>query len=115
MLSVDSWFGPTKGPVQHLNIARMRAMELQKPMLRVTNSGISAYIDERGNIVDKLPSDVSDVLKTTFYPVKGQTLYSKFGNLFTYILCVILLTMGVASIIRKDDPNAEIIEKMVRS
>lgn len=58
---------------------------------------------------------MSDVLKTTFYPVKGQTLYSKFGNLFTYILCVILLTMGVASIIRKDDPNAEIIEKMVRS
>ena len=115
MLSVDSWFGPTKGPIQHLNIARMRTIELQKPMLRATNSGITAYIDERGNIVDMLPSDVTDVLETTFYPVKGQTLYSRFGNIFTYIFSLFLLIMGIIGLKRKDDPNSELIEKMVRS
>ena len=115
MLSVDSWFGPTKGPVQHLNIARMRAMELQKPMLRATNSGITAYIDEHGKVVDLLPSDVEGVLETPFYPVYGQTVYSKIGNNFTYILSVLLLILGVVGLIRKDDPNAQIIEKMVRA
>lgn len=114
MLSNDSWFGPTKAPIQHLNIARMRSMELQKPMLRDTNSGITTYIDEHGNLVKTLPTDVADVLSFEFYPVQGQTLYSKFGNTGLYIIMVILLLLGFYGLFRKEDEVREQLNKLIR-
>ena len=114
MLSNDSWFGPTKAPVQHLNIARMRSMELQKPMLRDTNSGITTYIDEHGNLEKTLPTDVADVLSFEFYPVKGQTIYSKFGNTGLYIIMLILLLSGCYGLFRKDDEVREQLNKLIR-
>ena len=74
MLSNDSWFGPTKAPVQHLNIARMRSMELNKPMLRDTNSGITAYINEKGEVVKTMPTDVEG----------GFGIYGRFAKRNTY-------------------------------
>ena len=94
MVSNDTWFGPTKAPVQHLNIARMRAMELSKPMLRATNSGITAYIDEKGNVVSSLETDIEGVLKLDFKPVEGQSIYSKVHNIPLYILLLLLTALG---------------------
>lgn len=93
MLSNDSWFGNTRGPLQHLNIARMRSMEMQKPMIRITNSGITALINEKGQVVTKLEQNKTDVLKTTMTPTKGQTPYMRYMNLplIIGILCLILI------------------------
>ncbi len=61
-LTNDGWFGNSSGPYQHLNIAKFRAVENKIPIIRVSNSGISAYIDEYGRIQQKIPLDISKTL-----------------------------------------------------
>lgn len=114
MLSNDSWFGPTKAPVQHLNIARMRSLELQKPMLRDTNSGITAYINQFGKVEKVMPTDVASSVDFTFTPVKGQSLYSKFGNSGVLIIIALLIILGILGIVRKPDEIQEQMNKLIR-
>lgn len=91
-VSNDGWFNYTNGPYQHLNIARMRAKEFRKPILRATNNGITAVIDQHGNLVKKLPQNREATLRTDFVPTKGITPYAQFGLwpmwiFFTLLLC----------------------------
>ena len=96
MVSNDSWYGDTRGPAEHLAIARIRALELQKPMMRVTNSGITAYIDAQGHIVKRLPQNVDGVLQVDFVPTQGQTPYGHLGNLPLYALLLLTAIVGWA-------------------
>lgn len=95
-LSNDAWFGSSIGPDQHLEIARMRAIEFARPILRTTNNGVTAIYDDQGQLVDKLPSDEAAVLRAQVQPAHGTTPYQQFGSLPLYIyvfvmLCVLLL------------------------
>lgn len=114
MLSNDSWFGPTKAPVQHLNIARMRSLELQKPMLRDTNSGITAYINQSGKVEKIMPSDVAGSVDFTFTPVAGQSPYSSFGNYGVLIIIALLVMFGIYGLVRKPDQIQEQMNKLIR-
>ena len=114
MLSNDSWFGPTKAPIQHLNIARMRSLELQKPMLRDTNSGITAYINQFGKIEKVMPTDVASSIDFTFTPVSGQSLYSKIGNYGVLGIIVLLIVFGIVGILRKPDELQKQLNKLIR-
>ena len=49
-LSNDAWFGNSTAPHQHLQIAQMRALETERPLLRATNTGVSAFIDHKGRV-----------------------------------------------------------------
>ena len=51
--SNDAWFGDSLAPHQHLEIAQMRALETGRPMIRSTNTGVSAFIDHRGHLIEK--------------------------------------------------------------
>jgi len=80
-ISNDTWFGKSIGPHQHLQIARMRAVENAKPLLRVTNDGITAIISPRGKVLEELPRFQSGILKTKVAPYNGASPFSQFGSL----------------------------------
>ena len=61
-LTNDGWFGISSGPYQHLVASRFRAVENKIPVIRVSNSGITAYIDEYGRIVKKINLNIEGVL-----------------------------------------------------
>src|SRR6476659_5275861 len=90
----DGYLGPTPVLRQHLANAVFRAVETNRPVLRVTNVGITAYIDERGNVIDPLPSYTEGTRVWTVSKSDGsQTFYVKYGDWFAW-LCTIA-TVGL--------------------
>ncbi|XWY19629.1 apolipoprotein N-acyltransferase [Bisgaard Taxon 45] len=101
-ISNDAWFGDSIGPWQHLQMARMRALEFGKPVIRATNTGISALIDERGKIVAQAPQFIETSLTQEIVATTGQTPYAVLGNTPLYVLSLFLLGMrGIAGLIRR--------------
>lgn len=96
-VSNDAWFGDSLAPHQHLQIARMRVLETGRPLLRATNTGISAIIDARGEIVARSPQFQRDVLSASIQPRTGATPYVRFGNLPVVLLVVIALGVAVVA------------------
>ncbi len=86
-VSNDTWFGKSIGPHQHLQIARMRAVENAKPLLRVTNDGITAIISPRGKVLERLPRFEAGLLKTEVAPYQGSSPFSQYGSLPIVGLC----------------------------
>ncbi len=85
----DAWFGDTVAPRQHLAMARIRCVELRRPMFRAANSGISAVIDSGGGIVASLGLFRRGVVLGEVRPGTGMTLYAKTGEIFG-ISCIII-------------------------
>ena len=93
-VSNDAWFGETVAPPQHLQIARMRAAETGRPLLRSTNTGITAFIDHHGKVSARLPQFKTDVLTATVQPMTGTTPYINWGNNIIVSLILIILIGG---------------------
>ncbi len=85
----DAWFGDTVAPLQHLAMARMRAVELRRPMVRAANSGISAVIDSRGEIIRSLGLSRKGVVVADITPGVGLTPFAKSGELFGFSCTII--------------------------
>ncbi len=79
-VSNDAWFGDSIGPDQHLEIARMRAIEFGRPVVRGTNTGITAAFDAKGRELGRLPQFEEGVLKVEVTPTQGLTPYSQLGS-----------------------------------
>ena len=80
-VSNDAWFGDTIAPHQHLQIARMRAMETGRWMLRATNNGITAVIDPRGRVVTRSRQFEPVVVVGEVLPMQGMTPWLRLGDL----------------------------------
>ncbi|GAL14896.1 apolipoprotein N-acyltransferase [Vibrio astriarenae] len=93
-LSNDAWFGDSIGPQQHMEIARMRALELGKPVIRSTNNGVTAITDYRGNIVAQIPQFETAVLTAEVESTDGQTPYHGVGRWPLYIWSVLGLLLA---------------------
>ena len=93
-ISNDSWFGPTGAPGQHLNMARMRAVENDRWLLRDTNSGITAIIDPYGRVVAEAPRDQRTALQGAYSLIDSTTFYTQHGDWFPF-LCAIITVAGV--------------------
>ncbi|PWF62865.1 apolipoprotein N-acyltransferase [Shewanella sp. BC20] len=93
-VSNDAWFGTSNGPLQHMEIAQMRAIELGRPLVRATNNGVTAVVDEKGNITAALPQFETGVLSATIPLVTGQTWFAKIGQTPLLLLCGALLFVG---------------------
>lgn len=76
------WFGDTAAIPQHLQISRMRTLELQRPMLRATNTGATAVVDHRGRVVAALPPFTEGVLHATVQGRTGTTPYAAWAGRF---------------------------------
>ena len=94
-ISNDTWFGKSIGPYQHLDIARIRSIENNKWMIRATNDGFSALIDNNGTIVDKLDKGVTGVLDGSIMLLDKRTVYSQYGYYLPYILAFFILFISV--------------------
>lgn len=79
-VSNDGWFGDSIAPHQHLQIARVRAAEAGRYLLRATNTGVTAVIDARGSVVDSVPQFRAAVLRETVRGYTGATPYARVGN-----------------------------------
>ncbi|MGD8620043.1 MAG: apolipoprotein N-acyltransferase [Gammaproteobacteria bacterium] len=90
-VSNDAWFGRSLAPFQHLEMARMRARETGRPMLRATNTGISALIDHQGRIIAQSPQFEAAVVTGEVEPRQGATPYVRWGNAPIVVLCAGLL------------------------
>ncbi len=98
-LSNDAWFGDSLAPHQHLQIARMRALETGRPMLRSTNTGISALIGPRGELLAKSGLLEQAVLRGEIQPMGGSTPFVRWGNWVAVGL--MLLSLGLALVARR--------------
>ncbi len=93
-VSNDAWFGRSHGPDQHMEIARVRAKEFGLPVLRATNTGITAFVDYRGNIQASLPQFEAAVVEADVFSTRGSTPYRTFGDLPMWIMCLSLLILA---------------------
>lgn len=76
-LSNDTWFGASIGPLQHLQIARMRALETGRFLVRATNNGVTAIVDERGAVTARLPQFQAGVLTGEIHATSGATPFAR--------------------------------------
>jgi apolipoprotein N-acyltransferase len=88
-ISNDEWFGPYGAPGQHLNMARMRAIENGRWVLRATNSGVTSSIDPLGRVVARAERHVRTTLRAPYAFVKEQTFYTRHGDWFAYLCAII--------------------------
>ncbi len=103
-VSNDAWFGKTAGLRQHLMHATMRAIENDRDLLRVTNSGISAYVTADGRVVDPLPMFTSGAQVWQARARSVRTFYTQRGDYFAIgcaILTVAVLAAGFTNLHRR--------------
>lgn len=102
-----AWFGNSLAPAQHLQISRVRAMETGRAMLRATNTGETAIIDERGQVTARLPPFTEGLLQGTAQPFSGATLFVRLGDKLALALCLVMcIAAGVVSLVRTWRRNA---------
>ena len=103
-ISNDAWFGTSAGPLQHFQMARMRALETGRWLLRGTNNGVTAVINEHGKVVDALPQFERDVLLSQYQPRQGTTPFMATGVWPWLLLACLMVWAGWRGRIRTS-PN----------
>lgn len=92
-VSNDAWFGDSHGPHQHFEIARMRALEFGRPLVRATNNGVTGMINHLGEVTAIAPQFEEVVLRGTVEFVKGDTPYSQWPNLILWLMILVPITL----------------------
>jgi apolipoprotein N-acyltransferase len=92
-ISDDGWYGDTSAPWQHLNMARMRAIENRRWLLRDTNNGVTAVIDPYGRVRQSIPRHQADALPAQFGFRSDVTFYTAQGDVFAYLCAMIGLVL----------------------
>ncbi len=100
-----AWFGDSHALPQHLEISRMRALETGRPMLRATNTGVTASIDHRGRVLARLPNQREAVLDTRVQATAGTTPFVAAGDApIAALAAVLLVAAAMAARARRRNP-----------
>ncbi len=98
-ISNDTWFGASFGPLQHLQMAAMRALENGRYMVRATSNGVTAFINEKGQIINQAHQFEIATLQNTIPVFHGRTPFSYWGS--WPIVLFSLLILAVISVLKK--------------
>ncbi len=91
----NAWYGDSTAPHQHLQIARMRALEAGRYLVRAANDGITAVVDPKGKVVARVAQFKQAVLRADVQPMSGLTPYARIGNYPVVTGCFLLLGIAV--------------------
>jgi apolipoprotein N-acyltransferase len=102
-ISNDGWYGDTSAPWQHLNMARMRAIENHRWVLRATNTGVTASISPFGRVIATAPRHIRTSIRVSFAYEHDLTFYAAHGDLFAYG-CALITAIALAFSLRTKLP-----------
>ncbi len=91
----DAWYDGTSAPKQHLWQARLRAIEGDRYLLRAGTTGISAFIDPTGRVLESLPMGREGIIYAKFQARMSFTPYVRFGDWFAWAAVVVVLIAAV--------------------
>jgi len=97
----DAWFGKTSEPALHLQLATFRAIENRLFLVRSTNTGISAIVDPVGRIVKQTSIYNPETLLGEVAVLSGDTIYRRYGDVFAWACCGILVLLVGGAILRR--------------
>ena len=91
IITNDAWYNGTWGPRQHYDIARMRAIEMRRSIIRCANSGVSGIIDQSGHSTLELPEMRRTAAVGTVYSFRALTFYARYGDWLPIICAAVTL------------------------
>ncbi|ARS52869.1 apolipoprotein N-acyltransferase [Kushneria konosiri] len=94
-VSNDTWFGRSIGPLQHLQMARLRALENGRHLIRATSNGVTAMIDSQGHVTARAPQFEQTSLTGEVTPMQGLTPFTRTGSWPAWILAALLMLPGL--------------------
>ena len=100
IITNDAWWSETQGHKQHLNYAKLRAIETRRSIVRSANTGISAFIDETGSITDFLPYGVTGTLRGNITLNSDQTFYVRFGDYIARVAHFLALFLFLFAVVK---------------
>ena len=113
-ISDDGWYGDTSAPWQHLNMARMRALENRRWLLRDTNNGVTAAIDPYGHVRQSIPRHQADALPAQYGFRSDITFYSAHGDVFAWVCAILSLGVVMWCVNRLQKPAAAAAQVQVK-
>ena len=105
-LSDDGWYGDTSAPWEHLDMARMRAIENRRWLLRDTNTGLTASIDPDGRIVSQMPRHIRGAVEVPFAYRHEITFYTRWGDWIGWLCSIVILSVLLGSYLQLRYPIA---------
>ncbi len=100
-ISNDAWYGETAAPVQHLVMASMRSIENRLPLVRATNTGISAFVTDEGRIGGTTALFEQDVVVETVLVRDVWSFYREYGDVFLHVCEALVVVLGLFAALQR--------------
>ncbi len=101
LITNDGWWRDTPGYMQHLNYARLRAIETRTPIARCANTGVSCFIDEKGELSQETKWWEPAVIESSLAPNNEKTFYVRHGDLISKAALILALLSIIAAILMR--------------
>ncbi len=104
-MSNDSWWANSSGRIQHFNYCRLRAIELRRDVVRSVNTGVTVFVNQKGDVLKQVKIGEEGVLRSSVNLTSVLTFYAKYGDIVgricTMMFVFLLLALVVKSIVKK--------------